>query len=64
LALVAVALDISNAWTYYAALAAIISRVLYVPIYIIGIQKIRSIIFAPFLLAVPVMVIGIIIGLY
>jgi len=63
LAILAVTLDVTNAWTYYAALATILSRVLYVPTYIFGIEKLRSIIFTPSLLAVPAMAVGIILGL-
>jgi len=62
LALLVIHLDISNAWTYYAALATIISRVLYVPIYIAGIEKIRTIIFVPSLLAIPALAFGLFLG--
>lgn len=59
LALLAVHFGISNTWTYYAALATILSRLWYVPIYIIGIQKIRTFIWVPSFVAVPMMAYGI-----
>ena len=63
LALLAVSLNLSNAWTYYAALATIISRLLYIPIYIVGIEKVRTLVWIPSFLAVPAMAFGIYRGL-
>ena len=59
MALLAVSYEISNAWTYYAALVTIISRVLYIPIYIVGIEKVRTLVWIPSFLAVPAMAYGI-----
>ncbi|TYL49163.1 MAPEG family protein [Marinomonas sp. IMCC 4694] len=63
LALLAVSTEISNSWTYYAALATILSRILYVPIYIIGIPVVRTLVWTPSLLAIPAMAYGIVTGL-
>ncbi len=63
LTLLTLHLGISNSWTYYAALATIISRICYVPIYIFGIQKVRTIVWIPSILAIPSMVYGICMGM-
>ena len=63
LAVLAVSTDVSNPWTYYAALTTIISRILYVPVYIFGVRIVRSLVFAPSLIAIPVMAYGVISGL-
>lgn len=63
LALLAVNLDVSNGWTQSAAVMTIFSRALYVPIYMLGIKTIRTIIWTPSFLAIPVMAIGIVAGL-
>jgi uncharacterized MAPEG superfamily protein len=63
LALVAVYADISNPWTHYAALMTIVSRILYVPIYILGIEKIRTFVWLFSFFAVPAMVYGIVLGM-
>jgi uncharacterized MAPEG superfamily protein len=60
--MLAVHLNISNSWTHYAALATIISRSLYVPIYMFGIQKIRTVVWMFSFFAVPAMVYGILLG--
>jgi uncharacterized MAPEG superfamily protein len=62
-ALLAVHFDISNSWTYYAALATIVSRVCYVPIYILGIQKVRTFVWTPSFFAVPAMAYGVYCGI-
>ena len=62
LTLLVVFLDVSNAWTYYAALVTIIARVLYVPIYVAGITTLRSAVFAFSLFAVPAMFVGLMTG--
>lgn len=62
LALLAVSLDISNGWTYSAALLTIISRLLYVPIFVLGIRTIRTIVWIPSFAAVPLMSVGIMLG--
>lgn len=63
LALLAVNLNISNVWTYYAAFATIISRLFYIPVYIIGIEKVRTLVWIPSFLAVPAMAFGIYLGM-
>ncbi|MGB3407727.1 MAG: MAPEG family protein [Jannaschia sp.] len=62
LAITAVALDISNGWTFYAALATILSRVLYVLIFLVGIQTIRTFVWVPSFAAIPAMAVGIMVG--
>lgn len=62
LALLAVALDASNPWVHYAALATMISRALYVPIYLAGVPVVRTLVWTPSLLAVPAMAYGIWLG--
>ena len=62
-ALLAVHFDISNVWTSYAALVTIISRIIYMPVYIIGIEKLRTLIWAPSFLAIPAMAYGIYLGI-
>jgi uncharacterized MAPEG superfamily protein len=62
LTLLVVSLEVSNTWTYYAALVTIIARILYVPIYVAGITTLRSVVFAFSLFAVPAMFIGLLIG--
>ena len=62
LALMAVALDVSNIWTVVAAFTTIISRVLYVPIFFAGIPVLRTVIWAPSFVAMPVMAWGILAG--
>lgn len=59
LALLAMSLNISNTWTYYAALATIISRSVYIPVYIVGIEKLRTLVFFPSFIAIPAMAYGI-----
>lgn len=63
LAVMAVALDVSNTWTIVAAVTTIISRVLYVPIYFAGIPVLRTLIWAPGFVAIPLMAWGIMAGL-
>lgn len=63
LALLAVHYEISNPWTYYAAWATIISRLCYVPIYITGIQKVRTFVWSLSFLAIPALAYGIYLGI-
>ncbi|NCO02591.1 MAG: MAPEG family protein [Alphaproteobacteria bacterium] len=63
IALLAVYFDISNVWTSNAALVTIISRIIYIPVYIIGIEKLRTLIWAPSFLAIPAMAYGIYLGI-
>lgn len=63
LMLLAILFEITNDWVYFAALLTIISRLLYVPVYFIGIEKIRTLIFLPSLLAIPLLLVGIVTGL-
>lgn len=58
LALLTVNAEISNTWTYYAALVTICSRLIYVPIYILGVPVIRTLVWAPSLFAIPVLAYG------
>lgn len=59
LALLAVSLDISNGWTFAAAVMTLVSRLLYVPIFMLGLTTIRTIVWAPGFVAIPLMVVGI-----
>ncbi len=63
LAVMAVALEISNTWTVVAAVTTIISRMLYVPIFFSGIPVLRTLIWAPSFVAIPIMAWGILAGL-
>jgi uncharacterized MAPEG superfamily protein len=58
LATLCCALDISNGLTTAAALMTIVSRTLYVPIYLAGITVVRSFVWAPSFIAVPLMAWG------
>jgi len=62
LAVMAVALEVSNIWTVVAAVSTIISRTLYVPIFFAGIPVLRTVIWAPSFVAIPVMAWGILVG--
>lgn len=62
LALMAAALEVSNTWTVVAAIATIISRTLYVPIFFAGIPVLRTLIWAPSFVAMPLMAWGIVAG--
>ena len=62
-ALIAIHLDISNVYTLYAAILTIISRVLYTPIYILGIEKIRTLVWTVGFISIPMMVYGIFLGI-
>ncbi|GFE65713.1 MAPEG family protein [Litoreibacter roseus] len=53
----------SGALTYWAALAMIVSRLTYFPLYALGITPFRSFSWALFLFAVPVFGVGVILGL-
>jgi len=59
LAILATSLSISNTWTFYAALITIISRSVYIPVYIVGIEKLRTLVWLPSFLAIPAMAYGI-----
>ena len=63
LALLAVHFGISNSFTFYAALMTIMSRIAYVPIYVFGVTTIRTFVWAPSFLAIPLLVYGIFLGL-
>ena len=63
MALVAVYADIANPWTHYAPLMTIVSRVLYVPLYMLGIEKIRTFVWLFSFFAVPAMAYGIVLGM-
>lgn len=58
LALLAVGLDISNGWTSGAAVVAIVSILLYVPIFYLGIPVVRTLVWAPGFLSIPVLAVG------
>lgn len=62
LALLVVSLDISNGWTWWAALVTIMSRLIYVPIFYLGIPVVRTFVWGPSYFAVPVMAVGILVG--
>ncbi|MEL6409938.1 MAG: MAPEG family protein [Pseudomonadota bacterium] len=55
--------SVSGSLTYWAALAMIASRVLYFPLYALGITPFRSFAWALFLVATPVFAVGVILGL-
>lgn len=59
----AVALEISNTEAVVAAITTIISRALYVPIFLAGIPVLRPMIWAPSFVASPMMAWGILAGL-
>lgn len=56
-------LSVSGSLTYWAALAMIASRLLYFPLYALGITPFRSFAWALFLVATPVFAMGEILGL-
>ena len=62
LALLAVSMDISNGWTSGAALLTIASRLIYVPLFYLGIPVVRTLVWAPSFVAIPVLAAGILIG--
>jgi uncharacterized MAPEG superfamily protein len=62
LALLAVSLDISNGLTWGAALATILSRLIYIPVFYLGIPVLRTLVWAPSFLAIPALSIGILVG--
>jgi uncharacterized MAPEG superfamily protein len=62
LAIMAVVFDISNGWTYHAVFATILSRLIYIPIYLLGVTTLRTIVWSPSFIAIPVMALGIAIG--
>ena len=53
----------AGALTYWAAVAMIVSRVLYLPFYAFGLTPFRSLAWALFLLAAPIFTIGVVLGL-
>ena len=53
----------SGALTFWAAVAMIVSRVLYFPLYAVGATPFRSLSWAIFLLAAPVFAVGIVLNL-
>ncbi len=56
-------LSVSGSLTYWAALAMIGSRLLYFPLYALGLTPFRSLSWALFLVATPVFGVGVILGL-
>ena len=56
-------LSVSGSLTYWAALAMIASRILYFPLYALGLTPFRSLSWALFLVATPVFAVGVILGL-
>ena len=60
--LVALLTDTSNAFTYWASVAVIIGRVLYVPFYLFGPGPLRSAAWAGFFFGTPVFVFGLLLG--
>ena len=62
LALLAINLDISNTWTWWAALLTMVSRLIYVPIFYLGIPVIRTLVWSPSFIAIPLLAIGIVVG--
>ena len=56
-------LSVSGALTHWAALAMIVSRLLYFPFYALGLTPFRSLSWALFLFAAPVFAAGILFGL-
>jgi uncharacterized MAPEG superfamily protein len=62
LALLAVSLDISNAWTWGAALVTIVSRLIYAPVFYLGIPVMRTLVWGPSFAAIPAIAFGIIVG--
>ncbi len=63
LALLAVSLGASNPYTHYSALMTILSRAVYVPVCLSGIRVLRTIVWTPSFIAIPVMTYGIYVGL-
>lgn len=63
LAILAVMLETTNPWVQGAALTTMISRLLYVPIYLAGIPLLRTLVWTPGLFAIPAMGYGIWLGL-
>lgn len=62
LALLAVSLDISNSWTWGAALVTILSRLVYVPVFYLGIPVMRTLVWVPSFAAIPALAVGIVVG--
>ena len=56
-------LSVSGSLTYWAAFAMIVSRLLYFPLYALGLTPFRSLSWALFLVATPVFAVGVILGL-
>lgn len=63
LVLVQQLLSVSSALTFWAAVVMIASRVLYFPLYALGMTPFRSLSWALFLLAAPVFAVGTVLGL-
>ena len=61
LALLAVSLGVSNEWTSGAALLTIISRLVYVPVFYLGIPVARTLVWLPSFFAIPALAIGILV---
>jgi hypothetical protein len=57
-----ISLDISNGWTWGAALLTIVSRLIYVPVFYLGIPVARTMVWAPSFVAIPALAAGILIG--
>lgn len=62
LALLAVGLNISNGWTWGAAFLTIVSRLIYVPVFYLGIPVVRTMVWAPSFVAIPLLSVGILVG--
>lgn len=62
LALLAVSLDISNNWTWGAALVTLLSRLVYVPVFYLGIPVMRTLVWVQSFAAIPALAVGILIG--
>lgn len=62
LALLAVSLGVSNEWTSGAALLTIVSRLVYVPVFYLGIPVVRTLVWVPSFFAIPALAIGILVG--
>jgi uncharacterized MAPEG superfamily protein len=62
LALLAVGLNILNGLTRGAALLTLVSRLIYIPVLNVGIPVLRTMVWAPSFVAIPVLLVGILVG--
>ncbi|EBA12633.1 MAPEG family protein [Roseobacter sp. CCS2] len=58
LVLVALQTDTSNSFTYWASVAMIVGRILYVPFYMLGLNPLRSMAWLGFFFGTPVFIYG------